>query len=305
MNENEQHNSLCDRILVVLGYHSDELGWGKIVEKQFKERGLDKDRNISFYTIEDSPVPTGYESPYSERKIHEEIERLGDVGLLVDMHCHPFLGLGREYFTDDHEPHFYTKNDELRERFRKVFPNTIASSDSCRKTNTAYAIFDPDFFGHSSMTATEVYEKGASETVENLDKLCMVFEGKKSEEIKSKYVKTIPAEDLDFAIKWCEQKIAEDSSKDRQFPYYSLSEDKRYFQFQKCLEDLRKGNIRYSNKDHGGVHIQTITQFANAYREKGQTADFKNNSFILGSNVDEAAFLMQLDNYLKNYKKKK
>ncbi|MDP2750597.1 MAG: hypothetical protein Q8O89_07240 [Nanoarchaeota archaeon] len=102
MDEKQLCNHLCDRILVVLGYHSDELEWGKIVEKQFKERGLEKDRNISFYTIEDSPVPTGLESSYSERKINEEIEKLGDVGLLVDMHCHPFLGISEEYATYDH-----------------------------------------------------------------------------------------------------------------------------------------------------------------------------------------------------------
>ncbi|MDP2750596.1 MAG: hypothetical protein Q8O89_07235 [Nanoarchaeota archaeon] len=128
------------------------------------------------------------------------------------------------------------------EHFKAVFPNTIACNEEPKKENTAYAIFDPDFFGPSSMTTAEVYEKGASKTVENLDKLCMVFERKGIEEIKSKYPEVIPTKKL--------------------------------------------GTI---SKTKG----------------KNCTGYIKDNTFVLGSNVDETAFLMLLDDYLKNREDKK
>ena len=243
-----------DRILVVLGYHSEELEWGKIVEKQFNDRGLNKNRNITFFTIEDSPILTGLDSPYSNQRVFDEIKKLEDVYIIVDMHCHPFLGLGEEYKTDNHEPNIHTNNLNLQCRFKEVFPYSLVHDTGWRNSKMDYAIFDPDFWGPGSISTKEIYERSASETVDNLDKLCMVLENKDLTDIKSKYKKTVPYEDLNDAILWCKDKI-------RQSPESTSF-------FQNSLKLLMEGQVRYSISEPKGVHISLLTSFAKAYRDK-------------------------------------
>lgn len=83
------------KTLVVIGYHSDELGWGKRVRETFGGEYPDVG-DVRFLEITDSPVKTGFDSAEANRIIQEEVKRVGDVRLLFDVHCDTSKNYGVE-----------------------------------------------------------------------------------------------------------------------------------------------------------------------------------------------------------------
>jgi hypothetical protein len=76
---------MAGKTLVVLGYHSDELEWGRRVRETFESIYPD-DKSVCFLEIKDSPVRTGFPSAEVDQTIQDVVKREGDVRLLFVIH---------------------------------------------------------------------------------------------------------------------------------------------------------------------------------------------------------------------------
>jgi hypothetical protein len=265
-----------DRALIVIGYHNQELEWGDLVLESLVSQGLDAGK-ISILRIENSPVSTGLDSPYSNRVIQKATEQLGDVGLLVDLHCHPYQGGSTHFWSTEHEPYLYTSDTTLEEKFSEQFGKGMfrGANVNNKASSPHYAIIDPNIYGPSDRDASEAYAQAAPHTAKNLGTFLKLFQ--ETQKVDTAYnagddqlrflsdkmllgetqrMNLTPElqQDIDYAMKWCEER--------------AFANPDRSQYFVSALADLQEGKIRYSTKEESGIHINILKGFADAYREK-------------------------------------
>lgn len=133
------------KIVVVIGYHSLEKEWGKLVREQFKRNVADHGQKVHFLEV-NSPVSTGEDSPALNAQIAECLRNSGEVEMVIDIHEHPESKATRV----SNSWSLTTGNSEVSEKAKtairglRVYPFDDYSRSRTGGKNIPYVISDPD-----------------------------------------------------------------------------------------------------------------------------------------------------------------
>lgn len=147
------------KVIVVLGYHRLEKGWGQIVRQQFQQNVADRGQKVLFCVIQDSPVATGEESQVVNTQIANFLNKTGDqVEIVIDVHEHPEAVATRvrnqwSLTTEDQDVIRMTAS---RIEGLRTLPFDSYSRRKTAGRNIPYAITDPDL----PQGGVEAYLKG-------------------------------------------------------------------------------------------------------------------------------------------------
>ena len=110
------------KTLVSLGYHYNELEWGKIVRDTYIAKGMRGQREIIFYEVTKSNIPTGDFCPSSMHEIRD-VFILNECDLWVDIHCgHEERYFGRFFLR------YNGSEDEIIQAARTAIPDALVGS---------------------------------------------------------------------------------------------------------------------------------------------------------------------------------
>lgn len=135
------------KILVLVGYHKLEVGWGRAIKDQFQKYIQDPGRHVTFYELTDQRrANTGDDSISANFEIMRKIDQMGSVEMVIDLHEHPGALATRVYnswsVTTDNADVIQEAKVKIKEL--RTYPFDDHSRGRTARKNIPYAITDPD-----------------------------------------------------------------------------------------------------------------------------------------------------------------
>lgn len=157
------------KALVIIGHHYGELDWGREVKAAYEARGLQGDRDITFYEVANSTVETGDLCPTAIAEI-ERILDDNEFDVWIDVHC----GF-KEPSSERTVLGYKGTDEELLSRAREL-PDVLVSDyrkipepyrqDALESIFNGSAVADPYFSERDFSEKTERYQQALDETLE-------------------------------------------------------------------------------------------------------------------------------------------
>lgn len=133
------------KAIIVIGYHRNELNWGRKVRDYYLSRNFGCPRDVQFYEIEHSKVNQGRRCLDSERKIKKSIRKCGDIKLIIDLHC-----------------------GFLKPKYKGIWPRKLRNMEPNKRYLLFYQSNNPDLINQVSMYDKNIMIKSPLQTHKNI-----------------------------------------------------------------------------------------------------------------------------------------